>query len=78
MEQGRSTEKGHPTEQGRSTERGRSMEQGRSTEKGHSTEQGRSGQIHVQVMGEVQIEVLKRLLAERFGMEVELTDGHIA
>ena len=34
-------------------------------------------QIHVQVMGEVQIEILKRLIAERFGMEVEFTDGQI-
>lgn len=34
-------------------------------------------QIHVQVMGEVQIEVLKRLIAERFGLEVEFTDGQI-
>ncbi len=34
-------------------------------------------EIHVQVMGEVQIEVLKRLIAERFGLEVEFTDGQI-
>lgn len=33
--------------------------------------------IHVQVMGEVQIEVLKRLISERFGLEVEFADGRI-
>ncbi len=33
--------------------------------------------IHVQVMGEVQMEVLKRLIQERFGLEVEFADGHI-
>jgi len=36
-----------------------------------------SAQIQVQVMGEVQIEVLKKLVAERFGLEVEFVDGHI-
>ncbi len=34
-------------------------------------------EIHVQVMGEVQIEVLKRLISERFGLDVEFTDGQI-
>ena len=34
-------------------------------------------QIHVQVMGEVQIEILKKLISERFGLEVEFTDGQI-
>lgn len=34
-------------------------------------------EIHVQVMGEVQIEILKRLISERFGLEVEFTDGQI-
>ena len=34
-------------------------------------------EIHVQVMGEVQIEILKRLILERFGLEVEFTDGQI-
>ncbi len=33
--------------------------------------------IHVQVMGEVQMEILKRLIAERYGLAVEFTDGHI-
>ncbi len=41
-------------------------------------EQDRSRpEIHVQVMGEVQIEVLKRLIADRFGLKVEFTDGEI-
>ncbi len=34
-------------------------------------------EIHVQVMGEVQIEILKRLIQERFGLAVEFADGHI-
>ncbi len=34
-------------------------------------------EIHVQVMGDVQIEVLKRLLSERFGLEAEFSDGSI-
>ena len=34
-------------------------------------------EIHVQVMGEVQIEILKRLVLERFGLEVEFGNGHI-
>ena len=38
---------------------------------------GSSPKIHVQVMGEVQIEVLKRLILERFGLGVEFTDGQI-
>ena len=35
------------------------------------------GEIHVQLMGEVQIEVLKSLIAERFGVEVEFGTGNI-
>lgn len=34
-------------------------------------------QLHVQVMGEVQIEILRRMLRERFGLEAEFTDGRI-
>ena len=33
--------------------------------------------IQVQVMGEVQIEILKGLLLERFGLEVEFGDGRL-
>lgn len=35
------------------------------------------GEIHVQVMGEVQIEILKSLLEERFSMKVEFGAGNI-
>jgi len=36
-----------------------------------------SGEIHVQVMGEVQIEILKSLIAERFGLEIGFGSGSI-
>ena len=35
------------------------------------------GEIHVQLMGEIQLEVLRSLLAERFGMTVEFGPGGI-
>ncbi len=35
-------------------------------------------EIHVQVMGEVQLEVLSRIISERFGFEVSFTHGAIA
>ena len=35
------------------------------------------GEIHVQLMGEIQLEVLKSLLAERFGLNVEFGPGGI-
>ena len=35
------------------------------------------GEIHVQVMGEVQIEILKSLIRERFGLEAEFGSGSI-
>lgn len=34
-------------------------------------------EIHVQIMGEVQLEILKRLISERFGLEVEFGDGKL-
>ncbi len=34
-------------------------------------------EIHLQLMGEVQLEVLKRLISERFGMDVEFGAGNI-
>lgn len=34
-------------------------------------------EIHVQIMGEIQLEILKRLISERFGMEVEFGDGRL-
>lgn len=36
-----------------------------------------SREIHAQVMGEVQIEILKRQLQDRFGLEAEFADGGI-
>lgn len=35
------------------------------------------GEIHVQVMGEVQIEILKSMIQERFGVSVEFGSGNI-
>lgn len=35
------------------------------------------GQIHLQLMGEIQLEVLRTLLAQRFGLEVSLGPGGI-
>ncbi len=35
------------------------------------------GEIHVQLMGEIQLEVLKSLLAERYGLEVSFGPGGI-
>ncbi|MDO4454052.1 MAG: TetM/TetW/TetO/TetS family tetracycline resistance ribosomal protection protein [Eubacteriales bacterium] len=35
------------------------------------------GEIHAQVMGEVQIEILKNMIKERFGTEVEFGEGSI-
>ncbi len=37
-----------------------------------------SGDIHVRIMGEVQLEVLKRLIPERCGFDVDFADGGIA
>ena len=37
----------------------------------------RLGELHVQLMGEVQLEILQRLIAERFGMEVSFGQGGI-
>ncbi len=38
---------------------------------------GQSKQIHMQIMGKVQLEVLRSLIAERFGLDVTLDDGRI-
>lgn len=37
----------------------------------------RTGEIHAQVMGEVQIEILKSLIAQRFGVDVDFGSGSI-
>ncbi len=36
-----------------------------------------SGEIHAQVMGEVQVEILKNLIEKRFGVEVDFGNGSI-
>lgn len=36
-----------------------------------------SGEIHVQVMGEVQVEILKSIIEKRFGLSVEFSNGSI-
>ena len=35
------------------------------------------GQIHVQIMGKVQLEILKSLVRERFAMDINLLDGQV-
>lgn len=35
-------------------------------------------EIHIQIMGEVQIEVLRKIIAERFNMQVDFAEGAIA
>ncbi len=43
----------------------------------HIVWQPESGEIHAQVMGDVQIEILQRLIQERFGTEVSFGEGSI-
>ena len=43
----------------------------------HSVWNERLGEIHAQVMGEVQIEILKSLIRDRFQLDVEFGDGNI-
>lgn len=43
----------------------------------HVTWQDESREIHIQVMGQVQMEILKSTLAERFGIEAEFDAGSI-
>jgi small GTP-binding protein len=38
----------------------------------------RLGEIYFSIMGEVQLEILKRLISERFGMDVDFDEGGIA
>lgn len=38
----------------------------------------RSGQIQVSLMGQIQLEILREIIKERFGFEVEFTSGSIA
>lgn len=43
----------------------------------HLVRQEISGEIHVRLMGEVQIEILRKLIQERFGLEVEFDEGSV-
>ncbi len=43
----------------------------------HLVRQELSGELHVRLMGEVQIEILKKLIGERFGLEVDFDEGSI-
>ncbi len=43
----------------------------------HIVRQEQSGEIHVRLMGEVQIEILLKLILERFGVEVSFDEGSV-
>ncbi|MCM1266593.1 MAG: TetM/TetW/TetO/TetS family tetracycline resistance ribosomal protection protein [Bacteroidales bacterium] len=43
----------------------------------HPVRQEQSGELHVRLMGEVQIEILRKLILERFGMEVTFDEGSV-
>ena len=43
----------------------------------HMVWEERTGEIHAQVMGEVQTEILKSMIRERFGIEAEFGEGSI-
>lgn len=43
----------------------------------HLVRQEQSREIHVRLMGEVQIEILRKLILERFGLEVDFDEGSI-
>ncbi len=43
----------------------------------HLVRQEHSGEIHVRLMGEVQIEILRKMIQERFGMEVDFDEGSV-
>ncbi len=43
----------------------------------HLVRQEHSGEIHVRLMGEVQIEILKKMIQERFGIEVDFDEGSV-
>lgn len=43
----------------------------------HIARQEQSGEIHVRLMGEIQIEILKNLIADRFGVEVTFDQGSV-
>lgn len=43
----------------------------------HLVRQEQSGELHVRLMGEVQIEILKKLISGRFGIEVDFDEGSV-
>lgn len=43
----------------------------------HPVIQEQSSEIHVRLMGEVQIEILRKLIRERFGLEVDFDEGSV-
>lgn len=43
----------------------------------HIVRQEQSGEIHVRLMGEVQIEIIRDLIRERFGVEVQFDEGSV-
>lgn len=43
----------------------------------HLLRQEQSGEIHVRLMGEVQIEIIKELIRERFGIEADFDEGSV-
>ncbi|MDE6601304.1 MAG: TetM/TetW/TetO/TetS family tetracycline resistance ribosomal protection protein [Lachnospiraceae bacterium] len=43
----------------------------------HLVWQEQSGEIHVRLMGEVQIEILRKLIQERFGIEAVFDEGNV-
>ncbi len=43
----------------------------------HLLRQEQSGELHVRLMGEVQIEILRKLISERFGIDVDFDEGSV-
>ncbi len=43
----------------------------------HLVRQEQSGELHVRLMGEVQIEILRKLIFERFGVEADFDEGSV-
>ena len=43
----------------------------------HIVRQEQSGEIHVRLMGEIQIEIIKNLISERFGVDVYFDEGSV-
>ncbi len=43
----------------------------------HLFRQEQSGELHVRLMGEVQIEILRKLISARFGIEVDFDEGSV-